>query len=226
MTEAKKKPGFFKRSQIIIILALPALVIIFSFMINRSCVHKFVQLDVLGEIPQFTATTIEGKTVTNASFKGETIIYTTLQMSCPKDCGINFWFMYQHLFKYIRSHRFENPDVKIVSIVEGRNGELATHQDLADMEAILRDNVQDYDPQFWMVISGDPTKLYDIIKKGKSLKDVDGEEFVNGKAYNSTLLLADKDNQLRMMMRGDKEGTVRTMGQHLQLLLKEYSSKK
>lgn len=132
--------------------------------------------------------------------------------------------MDENLYKFIRGSRFEYPFIKIVSFVEGMDGQPATKQNLLDMEQILRDNVQKYDPQFWMVVSGDATEVYDIVRKGKSLKDVDGSEFINGKAYNSTLLLADKKNQLRMMMRGDQEGTVRTMRQHLQLLLNEYNA--
>lgn len=226
MSEATKKPGFLKKSKLIIILALPALVIIFSFIINRGCQHKFVELDVLGEIPSFNATTIDGRKINNESFKDTIVIYTTLQMTCPKECGINFWFMDENLYYFIRGSRFEYPFIKIVSFVEGFDGQPATHQDLKDMEEILRDNVRKYDPQFWMVVSGDASEVYNIVKNGQNLKDVDGEEFINGKAYNSTLLLADKKNQLRMMMRGDKEGYVRTMGQHLKLLLNEYNQQK
>lgn len=224
MSEAKNKPSLIKKLKLIIILALPALVIIIGFRLNNNTKHKFIKLDVLGEIPAFNATTIDGRKLTNSSFKDTTVIYTTLQMSCPKECGVNLWFMQQHVFKFVRGHRLEFPNVKIVSFVEGFDGKLATHQDLLDMQQILRDNVQDYDPKYWMVVSGDASQVYNITKEGQNLKDVDGEEFVNGKAYNSTLLLADENNQLRMMMRGDREGTVRTMGQYLQLLLNEHKS--
>lgn len=218
--EKTKKVGFKKRFILFFLLAAPATVFILAGTVK--CEHRFQRLDILGNIPAFTAHTLDGKAITNRNFKGKTVIYSTLQTTCPNKCGINFWFMDQHLFKEINGKLNKLTDVKIVSFVLDQDGNPATKKDLEDMQEIIKDNVVNYNPDIWMLVSGDPSEVYNIERNGENLKDIKGKEFIHGKAYNSTLMLADKMGHLRMIMRGDREGTVRTLKQDLELLIKEY----
>ena len=186
--------------------------------------HKYEKLDVFGEIPAFVATDINGDTITNDTFKGKIVIYTTLQETCPVKCGINLWFMDQLLMQQLKEKKAIYGDVRIVSFVTDANGNPSHH--LADMQEILKENVINYDPKLWLVVSGKPEVIFDIEHNGQNLKNATGGEFINNLAYNSLILLADKKNQLRMVMRGDIEGTVRTMKQDLALLYQEYAYEK
>lgn len=218
MTKNTQKAGPIKKLLLALMVLGPASILV--LVSTLQCEHRFKKLDNFGEIPAYKAVSLTGDTITNANYKDQVVIYTTLQESCPKDCGISLWFMDRHLFRHIRENKKKLGYVKIVSFVIDSLGNPVS--DLSNMEQILRDNVIEYDPKLWQLAKGDAESIFNIENNGQNLKDANGEEFVNGKAYNSLLLLADKKNQLRMVMRGDEEGTVRTLQQHMFLLLKEY----
>lgn len=218
MADNIKKAGSIKKLLMALLVIGPASILV--LISTLKCEHKFKKLDVFGTIPAYEAVTGENRKINNNTFKNEVVIYTTLQESCPKECGISLWFVDRHLFRHIRENRKKLGYVKIVSFVIDKDGNPV--DDLSNMEQILRDNVIEYDPELWILAKGNAQEVFNIEHNGQNLVDANGEEFINGKAYNSLLLLADKKNQLRMVMRGDSEGTVRTLQQHLFLLLKEY----
>jgi hypothetical protein len=49
-----------------------------------------------------------------------------------------------------------------------------------------------------------------------------GKQYFGGEYFQEILLLIDKNNHLRMALRGNQEGMVRTMKEHLALLQKQY----
>lgn len=186
---------------------------------TRGCEHKFKELDDYGPIPSYSFTDMNGKKYTDDSFKGKIVIYTTLQPNCPQDCAISTWQLDQQLFRLIRTNKKKLGNVKIVSFVTDGKGNPSDQ--LGQLAATLKDQVEGYDPEIWILANGNARELYNITSNGKSLLQK-GKQFYGGEAYQELLLLSDKKGHLRMVLNGKTESMVRTMKQHLLLLLKQY----
>lgn len=217
MSEKKLKAGRFKGIAMIILLFGPASLLI--FISSRGCEHKFKELDVFGEMPAYSFEDAAGKKYTNASFKDQVVLFTTLQVTCPDSCATSFWYLDQLIYQHLRSNKKKLGHVKIVSFVT--DGEGNPIDDLTDMNFILKDRVEKYDSTIWILAKGNAKQAYNFSRNGESLL-VEGEEFFGGEAFQELFLLADKDNQLRMVSKGNSEGMIRRMKQHMALLDKQY----
>jgi len=199
----------------------PAFLLI--LMSTRSCEHKFKQLEDYGAIPAYRFTDINGKVYTNASFKNQIVIFTTIQPSCPDSCGISTWHVDQQLFQQIRRNSKKLGHVKLVSFVTDGKGNPSDR--LKDVEFMLKDRVENYDPSVWILANGDARALYNITNNGKSLLQK-GDKYFGGEAFQELMLLVDKKSHLRMVLSGESESMVRTMKQHVALLDKQYDKAK
>ena len=217
MAKKIKEAGRTKKLLMASLVFGPALILI--FVSTLKCEHKFTQLDYFGDIPSYQATTIDGKTITNETFKGKVVIYTVLNESCPKECGISIWDVNQQLFRKLKENPGKLRNVKIVSFVIDKNGEPV--EDLHNMRKILEYNILEYDPKIWILAKGDAKNLYNIEHNKHNLSTIEGDEYFNGKAFYSLLLLADQDNNLRMVLKGDSESMVRKFHQYMTLLIKQ-----
>lgn len=212
-----KEAGRTKKLLMASLVFGPALILL--LISKLQCEHKFTELDYFGEIPAYTAVTYEGDTITNASFSDKVVIYTTIFETCPKECPVSLWDVDQQLFRKILENPGKLRDVKIVSFVYDKDGNPV--EDLQNMRSIMENNVLEYDPEKWILASGDGRKLYDIEHNGYNLSTVEDESQFHGKAFYSLLLLADKENQLRMVLKGDSESMVRKFHQYFTLLIKQ-----
>lgn len=217
MAKKIKEAGRTKKLIMASLVFGPALILI--FVSTLRCDHKFTQLDYFGDIPHYQATTIDGKTITNETFKDKVVIYTVLNESCPKDCAISIWDVDQQLFRKLKENPGKLRNVKIVSFVVDKDGNPV--EDLKNMEQILQYNVLEYDPKIWILATGNAKELYNIEHNNRNLSEIEGDEYFNGKAYYSLLLLADKENKLRMVLKGDSESMVRKFHQYMTLLIKQ-----
>ncbi len=217
MAKKIKEAGRTKKLIMASLVFGPALILI--FVSTLKCEHKFTQLDYFGDIPSYQATTIDGKTITNETFKGKVVIYTVLNESCPKDCAISIWDVNQQLFRKLKENPGKLRNVKIVSFVVDKDGNPV--EDLENMRKILEYNVLEYNPEIWILAKGDANNLYNIEHNKHNLSTIEGDEYFNGKAYYSLLLLADQDNKLRMVLKGDSESMVRKFHQYMTLLIKQ-----
>lgn len=217
MAQQENKAGLLKRILLVFLVIGPASLLI--LMSSRSCDHSFKVLDDMGEMPAYSFEDINGKKYTNASFKDQVVLFTTLQPSCPDSCAVSLWFIQRLIFKNIKDNKKKLGHVKIVSFVTDGQGNPV--EDLKDMQFILQDEVINYDPSIWILAKGDPKKVYDISRNGESLLQK-GDKYFGGEAFQELMLLADKQNHLRMVLPGQEEGMVRTMFQHMALLDKEY----
>ena len=89
----------------------------------------------------------------------------------------------------------------------------------------MKDRVEGYDPDMWLVASGDSKSIYDVENNGQTLLQTGDDKF-GGVGYQELMLLADKDNHLRMVLPGNSEGMVRRMKEHVALLQKVYDKAK
>lgn len=199
----------------------PALFLI--FISTRGCQHKFKQLDDYGKVPAYSFTDAAGKKYSPESFKGKIVIFTTIQPGCPDSCAVDSWQIDQHIYQLLRSNPKKLGHVKLVSFVTDGKGNPS--ENLSDVEFMLRDRVQEYDPKIWILAQGDPRKLYNMKHNGASLLQK-GPQYFGGEAFQELMLLVDKRNHLRMVLSGKTETMVRTMKQHLVLLEKQYDLEK
>lgn len=209
--------GRLKVAFAFILLFGPASVLI--FLGTRGCEHKFKELDDYGELTSYSFKAADGKTYSDKDFKNKIVLFANIQLSCPDNCAVSLWHLDQLIYQKIRKNKNEKNEVQIVSFVLDEQGNPV--EDTEQITAMLEDLVEAYDPEIWKVVSGDPRSLYDIESNGESLLR-DGDEFFGGKSHNELLLLADRENHLRMATSGKTEGYIRRMYEHIALLLKQY----
>ena len=217
MSQKENRAGLFKRILLALLLIGPACVLL--LVSSRSCEHNFLELDVMAEMPTYSFQDINGKTYTNETLKGNVVIFTTIQKTCPDSCSISIWNIDRNLFKYIRENKKKLGEIKIVSFVTDGQGNPADN--LEEIDFLLKDQVVAYDPKIWILAKGDARKVYDISRNGvKLLNDEKGH--YGGDAYQELLLLVDKENYLRMVTKANIEDEVRKMYQSMALLEKQY----
>lgn len=214
----KTKAGLMKPLLMIVLVFGPALFLILISL--NTCEHKFTKLPVYGELEDFEFTTVNGGKITPESQLDKITIYTTLQTSCPKECAIDMakfnLLIYQHYRKYQRkmSH------IKFVSIVTDENGNPVDN--LEEMNYLLDDLVQGYDPEIWKLVTGDPKQIYDIENNSINIFEQESDEAFAKKPYLETMMIVDKENKLRLIRRGGEEGLIRDLKEHIALLQKQY----
>lgn len=211
------KAGRLRRAMPLLLLFGPAfLLVLFA---KVGCEHKFKVLDDFGKMNAYALTTSSGKVLTNKDFKGKIVIYTTIQPSCPANCATTIWHLDQILYQQLRKNKKKLGHVKIVSIVTDENGQQSDK--VKEVEAILEDQIEAYDPSIWTIVKGDAKALYSMKHNGVSLIQ-SGKKFYGGQSYTELMLLADKKDHLRMVLSAKTESTIRAMRDHLALLEKQY----
>lgn len=214
----KKPAGRIKGIYVILLLFAPALLL---FVASRGCVMKFKTLEDFGKINDYSFVDVDGKKYTQADFKDNVVIFINLQENCLDSCSINLFAFDRIVYQEIRGKKTLKK-VKIVSFINDANGNPVT--DLSKAKALIEDNIFKYDPERWIIASGDAKNVFDISNNNQNLLET-GTEYFGGNAFQELMLLVDKDNHLRMVLRGNIEGMYRRMKECIALLQKEYSSK-
>lgn len=196
----------------------PALFLI--FISTRGCTHQFKTLDDYGALKNYSFTDSKGRSRTAEEFKGEIIIITTLQKGCPWDCSVSFWRLNQILYQHIRKNSHKQlKRVRMISFVTDGKGN--PEKDLTLVQQMMERDVEGYDPNLWIVASGDVRSIYNIEHNNQTLLQK-GEKYYGGEGFQELILLSDKENHLRMVLKGNQEGLIRRMKESLALLLKQY----
>jgi len=193
----------------------PAVIFIaMTLFMTRSCEHKFETLENYGTITSFNFTDVNGNKRSSLDFKGDIVLISTIQESCPDSCSVLLWNINQTIYQRIWKNRTKKrKQVKILSFVTDDNGNPI--KDLSPIEDLLKKIVPNYDPSIWVLAKGDVKSIYDIEHNGASLLQ-------GGNKFQELMLLMDKKQCLRMVLSGKKEGHIRRMEQSMALLQKEY----
>lgn len=199
----------------------PAFLLI--FISTRGCDHKFKELEDFGKASDYRFTDARGKVYTSKDFEGDIVVVSTLQPSCPGNCAVSMWHLDQLIYQHIRKNkRKKMKQVRIISFVT--DGEGNDVKDLSLTQQALKDQVEEYDPEIWILASGSSKQMYNFKRNGESLLKK-GPTYFGGEAYQELLLLLDKRNHLRMVLSGKTEGMIRRMKEHIALLQKQYDKK-
>lgn len=212
------------RSKTIIALLLvfgPAFLLV--FISTRSCEHKFFELPNYGKVENIPFK-VYGKEASfdMNDFRDEVVLITTLQPTCPTDCAVSFWHIDQMHFQHIRKNKRKKlKKTRIISFVTDGKGNPASEEQVQALYETMKDRVVEYDPELWMLATGDAKQLYNIQHNGQTLLQ-EGKDFYGGQGFQELLLLVDKDGNLRMVGKAETEGLVRKMKEHMALLHKQY----
>lgn len=202
----------------LLLVFTPALILI--FISSRGCSHKFKQLDDFGKLKSYSYVGTDGHKHNSKEHQGEIILITTIQNSCPYDCSISISNLNQIIYQHIRKNSSKKmKKVRILSFVTDGKGNPV--HDTRIIQAALKDQIEKYDPKLWIVASGDVKSIYNISNNGQSLLKK-GDEYYGGEAFQELFLLADKNNHLRMVLHGNREGLIRRMKESIALLQKQY----
>lgn len=217
MTKINGTAGRLKGIVVLLLLFGPASFLI--FISSRGCEHKFVELDDMGKVPNYNFVNGDGVKMNQASFKDKVVLFTTLQVTCPNKCAISFWHLDQLIYQHLRKNKKKLGHVKLVSFVTDGNGN--PYSNLNEIEYTLKDQVEKYDSSVWILANGDARSLYNISRNGENLL-MKGKQYFGGEAFQELMLLVDKRNHLRMVLKGNSEGMIRKMKEHIALLDKQY----
>lgn len=200
----------------------PALLLI--FIATRGCDHNFKNLDVLGKLPKYQFIDVTGRVRTSKEFENEVIMLIPIQKTCPYSCAVSFWHVNQILYQHIRKNSHKQlKKVRIISYVTDGYGNPVSN--IRDLQETLKAQVEGYDPNLWILASGDAKPLFNLSRNGQNLLQK-GDAYYGGQAFQELMLLVDKKNQLRMVLKGNREGLVRRMKESLALLLKQYDKER
>lgn len=196
----------------------PAFLLI--FISTRGCEHKFKELDDYGAAPAYSFVTSTGEKLTEKDFKDKVVLLNMVQASCPDTCSVSLWHLDQMIYQKFRKNKKEKGKIRIISVVTDWEGNYV--DSISSVEDYLKDKVEDYDPEIWMVVRGDAKQIFaHKYKNGADLLD-NGELLVGGESFTERMLLLDKENHLRMVRSGKIEAYVRETYGHIALLLKQY----
>lgn len=210
-------------SKVVIALLLVGPAFLLIFISTRGCEHKFKELEDYGKEIPYHFVDARGKSYSYKDFRGDIVLVTTLQSTCPDKCSISFWHLDQHIYQHLRKNRKKLKQMRIISFVLDENGQ--PEKDLSTIAASLKDNIVEYNPDLWILAKGDPKQMYNFKHNGHSLLQ-EGTKYFSGNAYTELMLLLDKSNHLRMVGRGKQEGEVRRMKEHMALLQKQYDKER
>ncbi|MFN5844512.1 MAG: SCO family protein [Flavobacteriia bacterium] len=215
---SKNTAGRMKVLFAFLLLFGPALLLV--FFATRGCEHKFKNLDDYGAAANYSFIDARGKAFTSKDFEGDIVVVTTLQETCPDSCAISLWHIDQSIYQHIRKNkRKKMKQVKLISFATDGKGQPV--KDLTIFKQALEDQVEGYDPDLWLIATGDVREIYDFKHNGASLLQ-QGNQYYGGQGFQELLLLLDKKNHLRMVLSGKTEGMVRRMKEHIALLQKQY----
>jgi hypothetical protein len=196
----------------------PALLLIFIG--TRGCEHNFKELDDYGAAVPYSFIDASGKKRTYKEFENTIVIVTTIQESCPDTCSLSFWHLDQIIYQHLRKNKSKKlKQVRLISYVTDGKGNCV--KDLKFAQSMLKERVEGYDSTLWILAMGDVKSLYNFKNNGKSLLEK-GPDYFGGEYFQEIMLLLDKKNHLRMALRGNQEGMIRRMKEHLALLQKQY----
>ena len=218
MAKKRTKAGRLKSIFLLVLVFGPAsLLIVISL---NKCEHKFTQLPVYGNIGDFSFETIDGVIINQDSQKDKVTLFTTIQTTCPKICAIDLPKINLLLYQHYRKNKKKLGHVNFVSIVTDEFGNPVN--DISEVTTMLMDIIPGYDPEIWKVVKGDPKQLYDIVSNDVNLYEQRSDSSFAQKPFLETMMIVDKENNLRLIRRGSEEGLIRDFKEHVALLQKQY----
>lgn len=146
---------------------------------------EVVTLQTIGPAPSYKLTDQNGKTITNADYKGKVYVLEFFFSSCPTICPRMNQSMLQ-----IQNKFFGNPNFGIASIsIDPEH----------DSPEVLKAHAQTLGVQSsnWHFLTGDKTYIFDLANKGFNLYAGENAKVNGGFEHSGLFALIDKDGKIR-----------------------------
>lgn len=209
------------KSLVMLVLVFGPALFLITISLNK-CEHKFTSLPNYGSVGEYNFVRPDGSALTNAEMKDKVVIFNTIQPSCPKDCSINISKFNLMLYQHYRKYQKKMSHIKFVSLVLDKDGNPVSMETLNEVLYNFNDMFQEYDESIWMLVTGDPKQVYDIESNEVNLFQQEDEAAYGGKPFMETMMIIDKQNDLRLVRKGTEEGYIRDFKEHIALLQKQY----
>jgi protein SCO1/2 len=137
------------------------------------------------EVPDFSFTNQDGKTITNDSYKGKVYIVEFFFTTCPSICPI----MNRNMVK-IQDEFFGNPNLAIASF---------TIDPVHDSPSVLKEYAKKYEitNPTWHLLTGDKEMIYKLANEGFNLYVAEDSEVEGGFEHSGFFALIDQDGFIR-----------------------------
>ncbi|MFN8273942.1 MAG: SCO family protein [Flavobacteriaceae bacterium] len=146
---------------------------------------EVVTLQTIGPAPSYKLTDQNGKTITNADYKGKVYVLEFFFSSCPTICPRMNQSMLQ-----IQNKFFGNPNFGIASIsIDPEH----------DSPEVLKAHAQTLGVKSsnWHFLTGDKTYIFDLANKGFNLYAGENAKVNGGFEHSGLFALIDKDGKIR-----------------------------
>ena len=206
-------PGLKRLGLMVLVLFGPGSLIYF---LAKNVENKFVELPYLGEhqfeydangkvsdstlytIPNFSLTTIGGKQITRNSFKDKFLVVTTIQNSCPDNCGMYFLHFDEIFYSKLSKNTDSYDDVIVLTVLTDHDGNQVDSITDKLIEEVKQ--IKGYDPNLWVIATGDPKPLFEFTVANQHFYDLPStpsNDEVGTKAFINSMLLIDKKGHVR-----------------------------
>lgn len=205
--------GLKRLGLMVLVLFGPGSVIYF---LAKTVNNKFIDLPYVGQheyvfntdgdvtdtilytLPDFELTTLAGKKITKNSIKDKFVVVTTLQNTCPDDCGVYFIHFQEIFYSKLVKNQESYDNVVILSILTDHDGNPEPAPTSKFIDEIQ--TIDDYDENLWWITTGDPKPIFSFIYNDTNFYDLPSTpscDEVGTKTFINSLLLIDKKSHIR-----------------------------
>ncbi len=159
---------------------------------NSDGIDKTPYFVTIGQVPNFSFTNQDGKTIDNETYKNKVYIVEFFFTTCPSICPI----MNKNMVK-IQDEFFGNPNLGIASF---------TIDPAHDTSAVLKEYAASYkitNPN-WNLLTGEKESIYKLANKGFNLYVGENSEVEGGFEHSGFFALIDQDGNI--ISRKDENG--------------------
>ena len=184
-------------------IGISFIILVFGIWVGVQVEHRYFQNDsneidktpyfvTIGQIPEFSFTNQDGKTITNKTYKGKVYIVEFFFTTCPSICPI----MNENMVK-IQNEFFGNPNLAIASF---------SIDPAKDTPSVLKEYAKKYkitNPN-WHLLTGDKEDIYKLANEGFNLYVGEDSEAEGGFEHSGFFALIDQVGNIRS--RKDENG--------------------
>lgn len=180
-----KKYSYIGISFIILLFGIWAVPKIVDNFTQSDLVYIVVNNEDKKQVPSFSFTNQNGKTIDNESYKGKVYIVEFFFTTCPSICPI----MNRNMVK-IQNEYFGNPNLAIASF---------TIDPAHDTPAVLKEYAASYkitNPN-WNLLTGDKDSIYKLANEGFNIYAGENSEVEGGFEHSGYFALIDQEGFIR-----------------------------
>jgi protein SCO1/2 len=168
---------------------------------------KYIPDTIYHQLPAFKLTGLDGKPVTDSTFKGKIFVAGFFYTHCPAVCStIN-----RNMSYLVDTYR-KNKMVYFTSI---------TVDPQRDSIPVLKKYAESFKPESnrWLFLTGDTTSIYNLARKGflvNAVKESD-DDFI----YSDNLVLIDAEKRIRGYYKGANTNDINRLTDEIKVLIAE-----